>query len=155
MEHFQQALYWHIRKIVFLHEDADDVLQNTYIKVWKGLVNFRKDSKIYTWLYRIATNEALSFLRSKKAMHEEVEAALWNIQTDPHFDGDEVQVLLWQGINSLPEKQRAVFVMKYFDDKTYVEMAEIMETSVGALKASYHHATKKIKAFVRDKDLFI
>lgn len=151
MEDFQQRLYWHIRKIVGDHEDAHDVLQNTFIKVWKSIDKFRGDSKLYTWLYRIATNEALSFLRSKKTNDSNAELHLWNATADPYFNGDEAQETLWQAIHSLPDKQKAVFTMKYFDDLPYEDMALITGTSVGALKASYHHATQKIKAFVQNK----
>jgi RNA polymerase sigma factor (sigma-70 family) len=150
---YQERLYWHIRKIVIGHDDADDVLQNTMIKVWKALPGFRSESGLYTWLYRIATNESLSFLKQKKnkafapwvdveqQMSEKLEADAW-------FNGDEIQMKLQEAILKLPEKQRLVFNMKYFDQVKYQEMSEILGTSVGALKASYHHAVKKIESML-------
>lgn len=154
MEHFQQSLYWHIRKIVLDHEDANDVLQNTFIKVWRYLPKFRGDSKLYTWLYRIATNEALSFLRAKKDNLPNAENYLMHTANNPYFDGDEAQQILWEAINQLPDKQKAVFVMKYFDDLPYEDISSITETSVGALKASYHHASQKIKTYISNLKQF-
>jgi len=150
---YQERLYWHIRKIVIDHDDADDVLQNTMIKVWRSLSNFRSESGLYTWLYRIATNEALSFLKQKKkkaaAPWVDVEEQMsQNLEADPWFNGDEIQLKLQQAILKLPEKQRIVFNMKYFDQLKYEEMSEILGTSVGALKASYHHAVKKIESML-------
>jgi len=150
---YQERLYWHIRKIVIDHEDADDVLQNTFIKTWKSLSEFRADSRLFTWLYRIATNEALTFLKQKRkrtfAPIEKMENMLGEqLESDPYFDGDEIQLKLQQSILKLPEKQRMVFNMKYFEGLKYEEMAEILGTSVGALKASYHHAVKKIEAML-------
>jgi RNA polymerase sigma-70 factor (ECF subfamily) len=155
VEDFQQALYWHIRKMVGDHDDAHDVLQNTFIKVWKSLDGFRGDSKVYTWLYRIATNEALSFLRSKKQHEPNAQAHLWQASADPYFDGSAAEETLWQAIHQLPEKQKAVFIMKYFDDLPYEDIASITGTSVGALKASYHHASQKIKDFVQHKTHYL
>jgi len=148
---YQERLYWHVRKILISHEDSDDVLQNTLIKVWRSLESFRSDSSLYTWLYRIATNEALSSLKQKKrrafAPWVDVEQSLSNaLESDPWFDGDEAQLKLQQAILQLPEKQRLVFNMKYFDELKYEDMSKILGTSVGALKASYHHAVKKLKA---------
>jgi len=153
---YKERLYWHIRKMVISHDDADDVLQNTMIKVWRSLGSFRGESGLYTWLYRIATNEALSFLKQKKKkafapwvdMEEQISEKL---VADPWFNGDEIQLKLQEAILKLPEKQRIVFNMKYFDNVKYEDMSEILETSVGALKASYHHAVKKIEALL-DKD---
>lgn len=150
---FKEILYWHIRKILIDHADADDVLQNTFIKVWKGLDSFRGESKLYTWIYRIATNEAISFLNSRKkrsifSLHEINSELISKLQSDVHFDGDEQQKKLQKAILQLPDKQRIVFNMKYFDDLKFSEMAEILETSEGALKTSYHHAVKKIEAFL-------
>jgi len=150
---YQERLYWHIRKIVIDHDDADDVLQNTMIKVWRSLGNFRAESGLYTWLYRVATNEALSFLKQKKkksfAPWVDVEEQMGqNLEADPWFNGDEIQLKLQQAILKLPEKQRIVFNMKYFDQLKYEEMSEILGTSVGALKASYHHAVKKIESML-------
>jgi RNA polymerase sigma-70 factor (ECF subfamily) len=151
---YQQRLYWHIRKMVIVHDDADDLLQNVFIKAFKALHGFREDSKIYTWLYKIATNECITFLNNKKKRFVlplvDVEAQLsCHIENDPHLSGDRIQMKLQQAILTLPEKQRLVFNMKYFDEMRYEEMSEILGTSVGALKASYHHAVKKIEEFIR------
>jgi RNA polymerase sigma-70 factor (ECF subfamily) len=153
VQKYQERLYWHIRKIVISHEDADDVLQNTMIKVWKALPNFRADSGLFTWLYRIATNEALTALKQKKKRSftpwVDVEKTMGEkLAADPWFDGDEAQMKLQKAILKLPEKQRIVFNMKYFDQIKYEDMAGILDTSVGALKASYHHAVKKIEAML-------
>jgi RNA polymerase sigma-70 factor (ECF subfamily) len=155
VQKYQERMYWHIRKIVIDHEDTDDVLQNTMIKVWKSLSGFRSESGLYTWLYRIATNEALSFLKQKKkksmAPWVDLEEQMsQNLEADPWFNGDEIQMKLQQAILKLPEKQRIVFNMKYFDQVKYEEMSEILGTSVGALKASYHHAVRKIEAMLED-----
>lgn len=152
---YQEALYWHIRKMVVVHEDADDVLQNTLIKAWNGLDNFRGDSKVSTWLFKIATNETLSFLAQKKMKAaingEEYETGLIaQLKADSYFDGNEAEKKLQEAILRLPEKQRLVFNMKYFDEMKYEEMEEILGTSIGALKASYHHATKKIAAYLTE-----
>lgn len=155
LEQYKQRLYWHIRKIVISHEDTDDVLQNTFIKVWKNLGDFRADSKLYTWLYRIATNESISFLKKKKIrtfiplVQNEYDLSE-TIESDPYFNGNETQKKLQKALLMLPEKQRIVFNMKYFDDMKYEEIAEILSTSVGALKASYHHAVKKIEKYLTD-----
>jgi RNA polymerase sigma-70 factor (ECF subfamily) len=153
LQKYQERLYWQIRKIVVSHDDADDVLQNSMIKVWKSLSDFRSESGLYTWLYRIATNESLSFLKQKKkktfAPWVDVEQRISeNLEADPWFNGDEIQLKLQQAILKLPEKQRIVFNMKYFDEMKYKEMSEILGTSVGALKASYHHAVKKIESML-------
>ena len=150
---YQERLYWYIRKIVIGHDDTDDVLQNTMIKVWRSLPEFRSDSSLFTWLYRIATNEALTYLRQKKrrpfAPWVDVEKKMIEqLESDPWFDGDEIRLKLQKAILKLPEKQRIVFNMKYFDELKYEEMARILDTSVGALKASYHHAVKKIEAML-------
>ena len=147
---YRERLYWHIRKIVIVHEDADDVLQNTFMKAWKGLGSFKGESQLYTWLYRIATNESINFLNQKRGRGtvplDDVEHQLsWSLQHDAYFSGDELQMQLQKAILTLPEKQRIVFNMKYFDEMPYEEMSEILGTSVGALKASYHHAVRKIK----------
>jgi len=154
---YQKRLYWHIRRIVIDHDDADDVVQNTFIKVWKGLDNFKEDSQLYTWLYRIATNESLTFLKQKKAHLQvsfgDVEYVLGHsLEDDNYFKGDEIQKKLQQAILTLPEKQRIVFNMKYFDEMKYEDMSQVLETSVGALKASYHHAVKKIEEFITRND---
>jgi len=152
---YQERMYWHIRKILIDHDDSDDVLQNTMIKVWGSLADFRSESGLYTWLYRIATNEALSFLKQKKrrafAPWVDVEAKMSeSLEADPWFNGDEIQLKLQTAILKLPEKQRIVFNMKYFDQVKYEEMSQILGTSVGALKASYHIAVKKIEAMLAD-----
>lgn len=150
VDKYKERLYWHVRRIVVSHTDTDDVLQNTFIKVWKGLNNFRWDSELYTWMYRIATNESLSFLESKKrksfSSGSNVEDILLeNLEADEYFDGDEIQYKLQQAILKLPSKQRLVFNMKYYEKMKYSEISEILETSEGALKASYHHAVKKVE----------
>ena len=152
---YQERMYWHIRKIVLDHDDTDDVLQNTMIKVWRSLGSFRSESGLYTWLYRITTNEALSFLKQKKkksfATWVDMEGKMSeDLEADPWFNGDEIQLKLQKAILKLPEKQRIVFNMKYFDEMKYEEMSGILGTSVGALKASYHHAVKKIEAMLED-----
>jgi len=147
---YKERLYWHIRKMVIVHEDADDVLQNTFIKAWKGLDTFKGEAQLYTWLYRIATNESINFLNQKRNRYmlpledAEYQLSRW-LHHDDYFSGDELQLQLQKAILTLPEKQRIVFNMKYFDDMSYDDMSEILGTSVGALKASYHHAVKKIK----------
>lgn len=150
---YSRRLYWHIRKIVINHDDSDDILQNTFIKAWNHIDGFREESGIYTWLYRIATNEAISFLNQQKKrsllpMEDMNEYLIKNLESDPYFSGDEIQMQLQKAIAALPEKQRIVFNMKYFDEIKYQDMAEILETSVGALKASYHHAVKKIEEYM-------
>jgi RNA polymerase sigma factor (sigma-70 family) len=152
---YQERLYWHIRRMVITHEDADDVVQNTLIKAWKGLSNFKEEAKLYTWLYRIATNEAITFLNKKKKRFfisvVDVEHELSNsIESDESYSGDEIQLKLQQAILTLPEKQRLVFNMRYYDEMKYDDMSEILKTSVGALKASYHHAAKKIERYLKE-----
>lgn len=153
MAKYQKPLYWHIRKIVIDHDDADDVLQNTFIKVWKGLENFREESQLYTWMYRIATNESLTHLRQKQksnttSLHPIEYQLSKNLESDQYFKGDAIQLKLQQAILTLPEKQRIVFNMRYYDETPYEKMSEILETSVGALKASYHIAAKKIEEYL-------
>jgi RNA polymerase sigma-70 factor (ECF subfamily) len=150
MDKYQKRLYWHIRKIVLSHDDADDVLQNTFIKVWRGLENFKAESSLYTWIYRIATNESLTFLRDKTrrnttSIHPIEYELAHNLESDEYFTGDAIQLKLQKAILSLPEKQRLVFNMRYYDEMPYEQMSEILETSVGALKASYHIAAKKVE----------
>ena len=153
---YQERLYWHIRRLVVQHEDANDVLQNLFIKVWKGLDNFREDSQLYTWLYRIATNESLSFLEHEKkraigSLQEEMEDGLANkVKADSHFNANQLEWRLQLAIQQLPEKQRVVFNLRYYDEMPYHEMSEVLDTSVGALKASYHHAAKKIEEFLKN-----
>ena len=151
---YQQKIYWHIRKMVIEHEDADDLTQEVFVKVWKNLENFRKDAQLYTWIYRIATNECLTFLASKKRRFflplNDVAAELAEkIDSSPDVSGDEIQLKLQKALLRLPDKQRLVFNMKYFDDLKYEEISEILGTSVGALKASYHIAVKKIEEYIK------
>lgn len=150
---YQEKLYWHIRRMVVNHDDTDDVLQNMFIKVWKGLDNFREDSQLYTWLYRIATNESLTFLNQQKKRNvislSNDENGLSNkIKSDTHFDANKLEWKLQLGIQSLPEKQRLVFNLRYYDEMPYEKMSRVLDTSEGALKASYHHAAKKIEEFI-------
>ncbi len=152
---YQQRLYWHIRKLVISHEDADDVLQNTFIKAYEALDRFREDASLFTWLYRIATNESLSLLKKKRKgfilpLGENLNHLEKTLESDAYCSGDEIQVKLQQAIIRLPEKQRLVFNMKYFDELKYEEISEILGTSVGALKASYHHALKKLEKYLTE-----
>jgi RNA polymerase sigma-70 factor (ECF subfamily) len=153
LREYQKPLYNHIRNIVLNHDDADDVLQNTFIKVFQNLKNFKGESKLFSWMYRIATNEAISFLNQKAKKNnttsEELQSKIVdNLKADSYFDGDEIQFKLQKAITLLPEKQQLVFKMKYFEKLKYEDMSEILGTSVGALKASYHHAVKKIEEFM-------
>ena len=150
VQEYKERLYWHIRKIVLDHDDANDVVQNTFIKVHLNVENFNENSTLFTWMYRIATNEALNFIKSKAKKiglknEEWIEAIADNLEADLFFDGDEAALILQKEISKLPEKQRIVFNMRYFDEMNYDSISEILDTSVGALKASYHHAVKKIK----------
>lgn len=151
---YKKRLYWHIRKIVLSHDDTDDVLQNTFIKVFKNIHTFNEDSKLYSWMYRIATNEAITFINQKAKKRNielsdlQIEMAN-NLQFENDFTGDEIQLLLQKAIVTLPHKQQLVFNMKYFDEMKYIEMSEILETSVGALKSSYFHAVNKIEEYLK------
>ncbi len=152
---YQQRLYWHIRNMVKNHDDTDDVLQNVFIKVYKNIKKFKGDSKLYSWLYRIATNESITFLNQKAKKHnitnEELSLRLiQNLEADIYFEGNEMQLQLQKAIATLPQKQQQVFNMKYFQELKYREMSEILETSEGALKASYHLASKKIEEFLKN-----
>jgi RNA polymerase sigma factor (sigma-70 family) len=153
LKKYTTRVYSHVRRIVINHDDADDVVQNTFIQVWLHLNEFRSDSKLYTWLYRIATNEAIKFLNKKRTRWMlpllDVEAGLSkSLVTDPYFNGDAALLKLQQAILTLPEKQRLVFNMKYFENMKYEDMSEVLGTSVGALKASYHHAVKKLEKYL-------
>lgn len=153
---YKERLYWHIRKIVITHDDADDVLQNTFIKIFKNITKFNGDSKLYSWMYRIATNEAITYIHKRAKNYnsstEEVQQTILNnLTSDEYFDGDDAQLKLQQAIASLPQKQQLVFNMKYFDNIKYQDMSEILDTSVGALKASYHHAVKKIENYIKEE----
>jgi len=153
LSQYQRPLYHHIRNIVLNHDDADDVLQNTFIKVFQHLKGFKGDSKLFSWMYRIATNEAITFINQKAKRNGTTSEALQskiveNLKSDSFFDGTEIQIKLQKAIVTLPEKQQLVFKMKYFEEMKYEDMSEILGTSVGALKASYHHAVKKIENYV-------
>lgn len=152
IEKYQERLYWHIRRMIINHDDTDDVLQNVFVKTWKGLVNFREDSNLYTWLYRIATNESITFINKKKKENNiSIDDESYHLQAgqaDYLMDCAEIQEKLEKALLTLPEKQRAVFHMKYYEDMKYNEMSEVVGTSVGALKASYHIAVKKIENYL-------
>jgi RNA polymerase sigma-70 factor (ECF subfamily) len=154
MSLYKKRLYWHIRKIVYSHDDADDVLQNTFIKIFKNIHKFNAESKLYSWMYRIATNEAITFINKKAKTHQVDISDLQNLmvsdlQNDEYYSGDEIQLILQKAIITLPQKQQLVFNMKYFEEMKYSEMSEILDTSVGALKASYFHAVKKIEKYIK------
>lgn len=154
---YKERLYWHIRKIVISHDDADDVLQKTFIKVFKNIDKFKGDSKLYSWMYRIATNESVTFINKRakerkvdiSEIHSELAATL---QSDVYFSGDEIQLILQKAIATLPTKQQLVFNIKYFDELKYNQISEILTTSVGALKASYFHAVKKIEKYIQQNN---
>lgn len=155
MRTYGEQVYWQIRKMVASHDDANDLLQNCFIKAWKNIHNFRGDARLSTWLYKIAVNESINFLnkeRQRQGLTEEDPDSflLQNLESDPYFDGDELQKELQKAILQLPEKQRLVFNMRYYDEMKYEEMSEILGTSVGALKASYHHAVKKITSAIEN-----
>jgi len=150
---YQEKLYWHIRRMVVEHEDANDILQNMFIKVWKHLDNFREDSQLYTWLYRIATNECLTFLEKQKkrravSLDDDEGIMINKIQADKYFDPNKLEWKLQIAMQRLPEKQRIVFNLRYYDEMPYEEMSRVLQTSEGALKASYHHAVKKIEDYI-------
>lgn len=152
---YQEPLYWQIRRIVLKHDDSDDVLQNTFIKAWINLEDFRGESRIYTWLSRIAINEALNHMqrsRQNASLDDAESSVVLTLQSDPYFDGDKTQLQLQEAISKLPAKQRVVFNMKYFQEMKYEDMSEALGTSIGALKASYHHAVKKITEFFERQD---
>ncbi len=151
---YQEKLYWHIRRMVINHEDANDVLQNVFIKVWNYLDNFREEANLFTWLYRIATNETLTFLEKEKRKSalslSDHESGLANkLHAELGFDANKLEWKLQQAIATLPDKQRTVFLLRYYDEMPYEEMSKVLETSTGALKASYHHAVKKVEEFLK------
>lgn len=153
VKRYKERLYWHIRKIVLSHDDADDILQNTFIKIFRNIDKFKGESKLFTWMYRIATNESITFLNSKAKRNQVSnqdlkDNNLKNLVADVYFDGDEIQFKLQKAIAQLPRVQQLVFNMRYFDDIKYKDMSAILETSEGALKASYHIAVKKIKTYL-------
>lgn len=153
---YSNKLYWQIRHLVVDHDDADDILQNVFLKTWNSIGAFKGDSQLYTWLYRIAYNESLTFLSKKKnnLSIDDLDDGIANkLESDEYYDGNEAQVLLQQAIATLPEKQRAVFTMKYYEEMKYEDMAQVTGTSVGALKASFFHAVQKITTYVKSKEL--
>ncbi|ERJ60787.1 RNA polymerase sigma factor [Sphingobacterium paucimobilis] len=158
LKKYQQKIYWHVRRMVIDHDDADDVTQDIFIKIWRNLEKFREDSQLYTWLYRIATNECITFLNKKKqkqnvSLDDDNSSYLSETLADTtYFNGDKAQMKLQQALLTLPEKQRLVFNMKYFEDLKYDEISDILGTSVGALKASYHLAVKKVENFFNNND---
>jgi RNA polymerase sigma factor (sigma-70 family) len=154
VQQYQRPLYAHIRNIVLNHDDADDVLQNTFVKVFQHLNKFKGDSKLFSWIYRIATNEAITFINNKAKRNgttsQEMQSKIVNnLQSEAYFDGSEIQIKLQKAVANLPEKQQLVFKMKYYEELKYEQISEVLGTSVGALKASYHHAVKKIEEFVK------
>ena len=154
---YQEKLYWHIRRMVVQHEDSNDVLQNVFIKVWKGLISFREDSGLYTWMYRIATNECLNFLdkakRRSSVSFDDGDNGLENkIKADQNFDANKLEWKLQLAIQKLPERQRLVFNLRYYDEMPYEQMSRVLETSEGALKASYHHAAKKVESYILENN---
>ncbi len=155
VEKYSERLYWHIRKLTGSHEDANDILQNSLVKAWGALPQFREESRLYTWMYRIATNEALTFLKRSKlraffSLSDYSKQVENQVEADPFFNGDEAQRIFRKAIMKLPDKQRVVFTMRYYEEMKYEEISEILGTSVGALKASYHHAYQKIQDILRD-----
>lgn len=158
MQQYQQRLYFHIRRMVNSHEDTDDVLQNVFLKVFKGIQNFKSESELYTWLYRIATNETITFLNKQKkrqsiSMDDEQNIYAQKLVAEPDIEANLIQQKLKEAIGKLPEKQRLVFNMRYYEEMTYNQISDVLETSVGGLKASYHHAVKKIETYLRQTDM--
>lgn len=156
IDHYSKPLYWQIRRMVIDHDATNDLLQETFLKAWTNIDCFRGDAKLSTWLYRIAINETLTYIAKEKSRNNisvsDDSFLIENIEADKYFDGDELKAKLQKAVNSLPEKQRLVFNMRYFDEMRYEDMSEILGTSVGALKASYHHALKKVEQFFSDID---
>ena len=156
VDKYSEQLYWHIRRFACCHEDTNDLLQETFIKVWAALPGFRQEARLYTWIYRIATNEALNYLRKNRIksilkLESSENLLIRKIEEDPYFNGREIERELLKAVQKLPERQRTVFNLRYFDEMKYEDMAEILGTSVGALKASYHHAYKKVKSEIEEK----
>ena len=157
VEEYSERLYWQIRKMVYSHDDANDILQDVFIKAWLNIDKFRGDAKLSTWLYKIAINESITFINRSKAklnlsIDDDDSFLVNKLEGDEYFDGNRAQLLLQQAVVTLPEKQRLVFQMKYFNELKYDEMSDILGTSVGALKASYHHAVKKVEKFLKETD---
>ena len=157
VEEFSERLYWQIRKMVYSHDDANDILQDVFIKAWLNIEKFRGDAKLSTWLYKIAINESITFINRSKAklnlsIDDDDSFLINKLEGDEYFDGDNAQLLLQKAVATLPEKQRLVFQMKYFNEIKYDDMSDILGTSVGALKASYHHAVKKVEKFLKESN---
>ena len=157
LKKYQQKIYWHIRRMVIDHDDADDLVQDVFVKIWKSLENFRSDAQLYTWMYRIATNECITFLNRKKlknniSLDDVVHELADSLADSTYFDGDKAQQKLQKALLTLPDKQKLVFNMKYFDEMKYEEISEVLGTSVGALKSSFHLAVKKIEAYLTAED---
>ncbi|RRO22581.1 RNA polymerase sigma factor [Flavobacteriaceae bacterium 14752] len=155
VEVYKERLYWHIRYLLKNHEDTDDVLQNTFIKIYKNIKKFKGDSRLYSWMYRIAKNESLTFLKKRSKMlkisNEELQSHIVNnLESDVYFEGDEIQLKLQKAISTLPEKQREVFQLRYFEEIKYQDMAELLQTSESALKSNYHHASKKVEEYLKN-----
>lgn len=155
MSAYQERLYWHVRRMVENHDDANDVIQNVFVKVFRSIDKFEGKSKLYTWLYRIATNESITFLNKKKkkptnSLDDELSTISHQLTADEYFDGDDAMQRLKAAVATLPEKQKAVFNLRYYEDLSYKEIADILDTTVGALKASYHHAVKKIETYLKE-----
>jgi len=151
---YQERVYWHVRKMIIDHDDADDLVQEVFLKVWKNLKNFRGDSSLFTWIYRIATNDCLQLLNKKRKrffipLHDLNAELAEKLTSSDYIDGDEIQLKLQRALLTLPDKQRLVFNMKYFDELSYEEISAVTNTSIGALKASFHHAVKKIENFLK------
>ena len=155
MAKYQERLYWHIRRMVKTHEDTDDVLQNTFVKVYRNIAKYRSEAKLYTWLYKIATNESLNHFRkierNKAISIDDEKSKIYDLKSDVYFDGNLAQVKLASAIDTLPEKQKIVFNLRYYDEMPYKDMSEVLSTSVGALKASYHLAVKKIENIISNE----
>lgn len=155
MSKYQERLYWHIRRMVKTHEDTDDVLQNTFVKVYRNFDKYRSDAKLYTWLYRIATNESLNHFRkterNKSVSLDDEDSNIYSLKSDNYFDGNQAQIKLASAIDTLPEKQKIVFNLRYYDEMAYKDMSEVLSTSIGALKASYHLAAKKIEKIITNE----
>ncbi|MDC1325668.1 RNA polymerase sigma factor [Ulvibacter sp.] len=155
---YKERLYWQIRKIVIDHNDTDDVLQNTFIKIFRNIKSFKGDSKLHTWMYRIATNESITFINKRAKMakvtiEEYHHKAIYNLESDVYFEGDAIQMVLQKAIATLPQRQRLIFSMKYFEEHTFEELSTILETSVGGLKSSYHIAVKKVTAYIKANEM--
>lgn len=153
VQKYREKIYWHIRRMVIDHDDSDDIAQNVFVKVWQNLDGFREESRLYTWIYRIATNECMTFLKKKRTrfflpLHDVEHELEQKVNNDPELSGDKIQQKLQQAILKLPERQRAVFNMRYYDEMSYEEISEVLGVTVGALKASYHHAAKKIEEYI-------